>query len=109
MDWLAILLLAYLMRGGSRLLTDFRAEPQDQPSYVNGSISMTAVAALLWWWRKRPLQIVVGLIWVFAIFGMLYWLLGFAITSPVIRLAILSIPVIHTYVAALLSRPNRQA
>lgn len=105
MDWLAVLLIAYLQRGAARVLVDIRADPIDQPGYArSGRIGMILVAGVLWWWRKSLVQTAVELGWTIAIFAALYWLLGLAITSSAIRLAILCIPLVHTYVAAILSR-----
>ncbi len=105
MDWLTVLLIAFLQRGAARVLFDMRADPFDQPGYArSGSIGMMFVAGLMWWWRKSPAQVSVDLGWTFILFAVPYWLLGFAISSPGIRLAILCIPLVHTYLAAILSR-----
>jgi len=90
MEWVGIFALAYLMRGASRVHTDFSAELLSRPAYVRSpSVNNVALAILLWWSRQPMGNVIVGVLWTFAFLVLLYWLLGFATSSVGIRLVIL--------------------
>jgi hypothetical protein len=108
MDWLGVLLIAYLMQGAKRIYTDFGAHPQDRPGYTDqGNVWMTIIAGLLWWRRRLLWQIIINLGLTFAIIAGLYWLLGLVIASPGIRLAILMILPVQSFIVVLRHRPHR--
>jgi hypothetical protein len=108
MDWLGILLIAYLMQATKRIYKDFSAHPQDRPGYTfQSNVWLTIGAGLLWWRRQLLWQWIINLALTFAIVGGLYWLLGLAIASPGIRLAILMYLPVQPLFVVLRHRPHR--
>ena len=102
MEWLALLALAYLTRGATRVLCDFAAPPVDRPVYVEyGFLNRYTALAVVWWWNRQPIPaIVANMVWTFAILAGLYWILGLVIQMPAARLAILALIPICLFFAA---------
>jgi hypothetical protein len=108
MEWLGVLLIAYLMQSVKRIYSDFGAHAQDAPGYTDQpSVRMTIVAGLAWWWRRSLWVVMVNLGLTFAIVAVLYWLLGLIIASPGIRLAILMLLPLQPFFVVLRHRPHR--
>ena len=106
MDWLGLLLIAYLVRGANRVASDCLAHPFDQPGYVRmGSIGralLVAHLAMLLWWRRRPLGVIItDIVSSWAILAALYWLLGFLVKSVPFRFCVLAVVPAWSFLGAL--------
>ena len=96
MEWIGLFLLAFFLRGASRVHSDFSAPPVDQPPYArSGNLAHVPLVMMFWWRRQPSANLAVNFLWSFAFMWLLFWLLGFAIKSVSIRFAVLLlIPVI---------------
>lgn len=100
--------IAFLIRGASRVYSDFAAHPADKPAYTRSpTVALVVAAILMWWQRQSPIQLILNFAWTFGFVWLLCWLLGLAITSAGVRFAILlTIPAV-ILLAAFQVRPRR--
>lgn len=108
MEFWALVAIAYLICGASRLIGDFSGDSPVNPAYVRLGFGTryTLMAMLLWWKHLPPFVGFAYLAWTLVVLAPVDFGLSYLLESRGVRLVILmAVPVVLTVIAASRRRP----